>query len=271
MRAITPVAVLALAVPLLAGCDIQVGDNGVSFDVTANSARDEWRRTYTLPEGGRFEIANANGRIEVTQGEGREVEVVAERRVRGGSEDEARRFLESLSMGEEVSAERVRIEAQLPDQRSSGRSVTVSYTVRVPSGLNLSLVTGNGEVVIENVTGTVDASTTNGGIGAEGISGSVKATAVNGGIRVEMASVTGDIEMSVTNGGLRLELPANTRASLEASCVNGGIDVDEELGLQATERSRRQVTGTLNGGGPRIVASTVNGGINIDARRDDPS
>lgn len=271
MRALTPLAVLALVAPLLAGCDIQVGDNGVNLDIAADSARDEWRRTYTLPEGGRFEIANANGGIEVTQGDGREVEVIAERRVRGGSEQEARGVLESLRMAEEVSADRVRIEAQVPDQRNSRRNVTVRYTVRVPSGLNLSLVTGNGDVEFAGVTGTVDASTTNGGIGGENITGSVKATAVNGGIRVGMASVTGDIELSVTNGGVRLELPSDAKATLDASCVNGGIRVDEEFGLQASENSRRRVAGALNGGGPRIVTSTVNGGITIDARIDDPS
>ncbi|MGE0444038.1 MAG: DUF4097 domain-containing protein, partial [Vicinamibacterales bacterium] len=264
-------ALVLLAAPLLAGCDVRVGDNGLDFDIAANSARDEWRRTYTLPEGARFEIANGNGGIEVTQGSGREVEVVALRQVRGDSEEEARAFLAALEMEEQVASDRVRLEAQVPNQQNSRRNVTIRYTVRVPSGLNLSFVTGNGGVDVENVTGNVVAETTNGGITAEDITGSFKATAVNGGIRVEMASVTGDLEMSVTNGGVRLELPSATKATLDASCVNGGIDVDDELGLQAGENTRRRVTGTLNGGGPRITASTVNGGIEIDARIDDPS
>lgn len=272
MRLRTPfLALVLLATPLLAGCDVRVGDNGLDFDIAANSARDEWRRTYTLPEGARFELANANGGIEVTQGSSREVEVVALRQVRGDSEEEARAFLASLEMEEQVASDRVRIEARVPGQQNSRRNVTIRYTVRVPSGLNLSLVTGNGGVDVENVTGSVEAETTNGGITAEDITGSFKATAVNGGIRVEMAAITGDVELAVTNGGVRLELPADARATLDATCVNGGISVDDAFALQATENTRRRVTGTLNGGGPRITASTVNGGVEIDAAVDDPS
>jgi len=266
----TVAAGLLLAAPLLAGCDIKVGDNGISLDVGQGRVVDEWRRTYTLPEGGRFEISNGNGGIEVTPGPGREVEVVVERTVRGGTDEEARRALETVKMNEEVSPDRVRIEAQLPDDGLLGSlsrgGLTFRYKVRVPPGLNLILATGNGGVRIENVLGQIEASTTNGGITAEEVSGSMKATAVNGGIRVEMASVTGDVEVSVTNGGVRLELPADVKGTLSASCVNGGISVDDDLRLQASESSRRQVTGTINGGGPRIVASTVNGGISITAR-----
>jgi hypothetical protein len=56
-------------------------------------------------------------------------------------------------------------------------------------------------------------------------------------------------------------------ASLEAACVNGGISVDDRFGLTASENSRRRVAGDINGGGPRITANTVNGGVRIRARQ----
>ena len=185
-------------------------------------------------------------------------------------------MLQALKMNEEVAPDRVRIEAQLPgddpDARESEQGrilsrnrVTISYRIKVPAGLRLTLSTGNGGVKVEDVTGQIDASTTNGGIDAIDVSGSVKATAVNGGIRVEMRSMTGDVEVAVTNGGIRVELPVGAKATLDATCVNGGISVDDSLGLQTSETSRRRVTGTLNGGGPKLLASTVNGGIRIDA------
>lgn len=266
------VPVILLSALVSSACDIQVGENGVSLDVAQSTARDEWRRTYTLAAGGRLEISNRNGGIDVEPASGRDVEVVVDRRVRGGPDEEARAFLQALKMTEQVTPDSVRIEAQLPDGAGESRNgvitrnrVTISYRVKVPAGLRLTLSTGNGGVKLEDVTGQIDASTTNGEIDAIDVSGSVKATAVNGGIRVEMQSMTGDVEVSVTNGGIRVELPPGVKATLDATCVNGGISVDDSLGLQASETSRRRVTGTLNGGGPKLLASTVNGGIRIDA------
>jgi hypothetical protein len=259
---------ILLSALVLSACDIQVGDNGLNFDISQNRARDEWRRTYTLAAGGRLEITNLNGGIDVEPASGREVEVVIERTIRGGSDEEAQALLQALKMTEEVSPTLVKIEAQPGEGgRSEGfrRGVNLRYRVRVPQGLTLVFATSNGDVHFEDVSGTFQATTTNGGITAVDVTGGVKVKSVNGGIRIEMDAVTDDIEAVVTNGGVRIEVLRDTKATLEASAVNGGVTVDDSLGLVATEQSRTQVTGTLNGGGPKIVASTVNGGVRIEA------
>jgi hypothetical protein len=274
-RAILP---WALAGAIVTGaCDIQVGDQGVSLDIAEGKVSDEWARTYTLPASGRLEIVNTNGGIEVEPADGPEVEVRVERTVRAASDEEARALLDATRMTEDVSADRVRIEAVRPrDEQRRGffrrGGVQVTYRVRVPRGLTMSFETGNGGIRLEDVSGTITASTTNGGITAERVSGGIKATAVNGGIRIEMAAVTADVELSLTNGGIRLELPPNAKVSLDATCINGGISLDDDLRLDPIENSReherfgderRRVAGTLNGGGPRVAISTVNGGIRI--------
>ena len=48
-------------VALLSGCDIKVDDGKVSLGVSRGRASDDWVRSYTLPKGGRFEVANENG------------------------------------------------------------------------------------------------------------------------------------------------------------------------------------------------------------------
>jgi hypothetical protein len=261
--------VLTLTAALFgSACDIKVDDNGISVDVGQGSVTDEWRRTYTLPEGGRLEITNQNGAIDVERGSGREVQVVVERSVRGSDAD-AKAVLASLQMDEEVTPASVKIGLH-PSEESearprSRRGVTLRYRVKVPDGLTVVLGTANGGLHLEDVTGQFETATTNGGITAVDITGAIKATSVNGGIRIEMESVTGDVQAAVTNGGIRLELPVATRGTVDASCVNGGVSVDDDLGLQATEKSRLRVAGTLNGGGPKIVATTVNGGIRLDA------
>jgi hypothetical protein len=263
------VPVILLCGLVLSACDIQVGDNGVSVDLAQGRMRDEWRRTYTISPGGRLEIVNQTGRIEVEPASGTMVEVLVERSVQGGSDEESRAILDKLQMGEEVSPARVKIEMTPPTETDgrlfSRRGVLLRYRVRVPEGLTLVLRNGDGPIRVEGVKGRFDAATTNGGITAEDISGSIKAVSVNGGVQIEMAAVTGDIEAAATNGGVRLQLPRDTKATLDATSVNGGVTVDDDLGLQATETSRERVTGMLHGGGSKIVASTVNGGVRINA------
>lgn len=259
------------AAMLASACDVQVGENGLSVDIAHGRAKDEWVRTYTLPATGTLEIVNVNGLIEATPSDGGQIEVRAEREIRTSSEEQSKALLQKLQMREEVSPDRVRIEAQgnpeggLGGLTSRGQ-LSVAYHVRVPAGLTVSFKTDNGGVRLENLSGRITASTTNGGINGRGLSGGVTADVVNGGVQLDFTSVGGDVRVSTTNGGVRIDVPAGVKATLDATCVNGGIDVDERLMLQAAETSRRRVTGTLNGGGPRISAQTVNGGIRIRTR-----
>lgn len=66
----------ALILPLLllatAGCDIAMAEH-------KQKETAEWRKTYQLQPGGRVEIGNINGRIDVKPSEGNDVEIVATR------------------------------------------------------------------------------------------------------------------------------------------------------------------------------------------------
>ena len=123
MRAMFPVASVVLMAGLLAGCDIQVGQNGVSVDVAHGRASDEWRRSYTVSPGGRVEVTNVNGAIEVLAAAGSQVEILAERTVRSGSDEEAavpQRFHERPIGG---------IEAHIPRRHVSGYPVDPEVVV----------------------------------------------------------------------------------------------------------------------------------------------
>ncbi len=270
----TPAALLGLLVAV-AGCDIKVGQNGVSVDIADGSASDEWARTYTLSPGGHFEIVNVNGAIHATPSSGPQVEVVARREVRAQNEETSRALLQKIEMVEDVAADRVKVEAKADWEQTSGTfgrrpQATVEYRVGVPPGLSVHLKTENGAVRLENVRGAIVAASTNGGVNARGLEGSLRASTVNGGINVDLASVTGDVEIVTVNGGVRLELPADVNAMLDARAVNGGVTVDEQITLEATDRARLHVAGRLNGGGPKISVQTTNGGVRVSVRAPSP-
>ena len=261
-----PLVTASLVVTL--ACDVKVNDKGLSLNLGRATATDEWTRTYDLAAGGRLEIVNGNGLIEASGSDERMVEVRAERRARAGTEEEAAQLLKKVEMREDVSATRVKIEARAGEGVTGFRnSFDVQYHVRVPDGLTVSFKTSNGGIRLQNVDGQIIAVTTNGGITGNGLSGSVEMETVNGGVQADLSAVTGDVKVATTNGGVRLDLPADVKANLDASCVNGGISIDDQFKVDTSGGdSRRRVSAALNGGGPRISAATVNGGIRIRVR-----
>src|SRR3954468_23132139 len=85
-RVIFVLPLLVLASAAAAGCDIAMAD--LHQKETA-----QWRKSYDLQPGGRLEISNVNGKIDVEPGSGTSVEVVAEKSVRAGSVESAREAL----------------------------------------------------------------------------------------------------------------------------------------------------------------------------------
>jgi hypothetical protein len=258
---------LLIAVALGAGCDVRVGENGLSVDVASGKAIDDWTRTYKLAPGSTVEIVNVNGPIVVEAAQGHEVEIRATRVARAGSDTEAQELLTQLEIKEYVAPGRVAVQTVPGSGRVfPRRSVSVEYRLRVPAGLQVSVKTENGGIGVHDVDGTVVASTTTGGIRGTNVSGAVSAHIVNGGIVMDVARAAGPIELESVNGGIRLDIPADINADIEAHAVNGGVSTENNLNVDVSERSRTRLAGRLNRGGTRISVSTVNGGIRLRAR-----
>ena len=256
---------LATLLPLLlvasGGCDIAMADH-------SEKATAEWKKSYPLAAGGRVEISNVNGKVEVLAGDGNSVEVYAKKTGSAGSPEAAKQALERIEIAETSSASEVKIETKI--SRSGGWNhdgARVEYVVHVPKGVDLKAVTVNGGVEVSGVDGRVIAEATNGGVRGRGISGPLEASTTNGGVDVEVTRVSdAGLKLECTNGGIVLKLPADAKASISARVTNGGIDTDN-LAIQAIgQASNRRLNGDLNGGGPRIQLEGTNGGIKISAR-----
>ena len=266
MRLLRVLLVVCL-VGLSLACDVKVGKDGdVSFDVASGKASDEWKRSYTLPKGGRLEIINVNGVIEVHPAVGTQVEVLARREVRTRTDEEAKARLAKAEMLEDVGPDHVKIEMKANDQGVGfgphGR-VNIVYQVNVPAGLNTTFRTENGAVRLENIAGQITAASTNGPIIGRGLSGSVDASTVNGGIDIGLQSVSADSKIVTVNGPATLTMSPDIDAELDAAAVNGGVMTQDDLPLTGGVRTNRRVTGRLNDGGPRIIVQTTNGGVRI--------
>jgi hypothetical protein len=246
---------------LLAGALVSTGCD-VAMSGFSEEASDTWTRSYPLSSGGRVEIGNTNGFIEVTTGSGQNVEVKAVRIARAGSAERAKEMLASTKIREEISPDVVKLTTERPGSSWGRGSVEVRYTVTVPASAHVGLQTTNGRIGVTNVTAGVELGTTNGEISGRSLGGAIKATTTNGSVDLEVASLTGDVQVGTTNGSVSLRVPSDARATISTRWTNGGIDVSN-LTIEETEKSKRRFDGRLNGGGSKIDIETTNGSISL--------
>jgi hypothetical protein len=255
------IALLPILLLAVSGCDI------VTADLKARETA-EWRKSYQLAPGGRVEIRNVNGRIEVQPGEGNAVEIVAVKSARAGTQEAAKEALGRIEILDSSTDNLVKVETRLPrgGQMFHMGGAEVRYTVKVPAAAEVDFTTVNGGIEVTGLTGRIKTETTNGGIVGRDIGGPIEANTTNGGVEVDVTRIAEHgVRLGCTNGGIKLRLPNDARATISASVTNGGISADG-LSLETTESSRRRLEGRLNGGGPPIRLEGTNGGIHIASR-----
>ena len=255
---------LALAMAATA-CDVSLGNGDFSLGLASGQSSDAWDRSYTVAPGGRFEVVNVNGLVQVEPGAGAAIEIHAERRAKASTDEAAKDLLGRVEMREDVKPDAVRLEAKPPKTFRGG--VEIKFFVKVPPGINVVARTVNGGVRLIGVPNDIEASTTNGGVEAEQVSGTLRVTTTNGGVKLALNGVgKGGLQAHTVNGGVNVELPKDTSANLSARVVNGGLGVDNLQLETIGEQSRRRLEGKLNGGGPPIQLETTNGGIHLTGK-----
>lgn len=273
-----PILALTLAAGLaVSACDIKTSANGnLSFDIAAGKAEETWSRTYKLADKGRLELINVNGKITAEATDGPDLVVEGKKTAKASSDDAAKDLLTKIEIREEAGDSSVRIESR-PPRLSGFSSHEIQWTIKVPKGIVLDLRTTNGGVRLNNLSNEVHAKSTNGGVRGEKLDAKiVEASTVNGGIEIELLSplASGDsVEMEAVNGGVTLMISPDSKASIEARCVNGGVHVEDlnikrpDEGNQNDFERRRRLTGDMNGGGAKVRMSTTNGGVRLSAAK----
>jgi hypothetical protein len=163
--------------------------------------------------------------------------------------------------------------------RTDGFYRAARINIQVPTKTNLELVSVNGGLIdVDGVEGDIDIQNTNGGVRASDVSGSVRADATNGAVVVAMRGVTPGKALSFTtvNGRVDVTLPPSIKANAQMRTSHGGIWTDFDIQQTSTNPAvqdlgngyRRyqiesDIRGTINGGGPQVTLSTMNGNIFI--------
>lgn len=230
------------------------------------------------------------------------VRVIGEARTAAYARDEfERQRFEATASGAEVRI-RTREERRdwsLDEWRQRG-GVWLRAEITVPRAFDLALHTGDGDVRVGEITGDVSIDTGDGDVWIEGVVGSRVSLHTGDGDMSVRRLEAGDIELRTGDGDLVLE---RLSGRIDASTGDGDVSLDIERFAGATIRTgdgdvtitadaslaaevdiagadlellrpfeirgrlgRRHVTGTLNGGGPRLSVRTGDGSVTLRAR-----
>lgn len=249
-----------------------VGAAPVHAQRQSESAAFTW--SGRIPAGRWIKVRNMNGAITVDRAAGDRVEVVATRSWRRSDPQSVRFEVKKFGPGGEnvlvcaVWGERSTCEPD--DYESRGvrnNDVSVSFTVRVPQGVNVAVNTVNGGLTIMGATGEVEAATVNGSIEATTSGGPVNATTVNGTIRARMGRFanTKDMTFTTVNGSIIAEFSGDLDADVDLTTVNGRFQTDYPVTVNGRIDPRR-LRARVGRGGPRITMNTVNGSVELRRR-----
>ncbi|MEE8571982.1 MAG: hypothetical protein V3T20_01860 [Gemmatimonadota bacterium] len=229
-----------------------------------------------VAQGQSIEIKGINGPISASRASGGQVEVAATKRAGDrGDPDEVTFEVVEHGGGVTICAMYPSRDRDKPNECAPGsrgrmnvkdNDTKVTFTVRVPDGVNLVAKTVNGKIEADGIGGDVRAATVNGDVEVAG-AGVVEAQTVNGSIDASMGQGdwSGDLEFSTVNGTITVALPAGVGADVRASTVNGSLETDFPLTVQG-RWGPKSLRGTIGNGGRGLHMSTVNGSIRLRRR-----
>jgi DUF4097 and DUF4098 domain-containing protein YvlB len=227
-----------------------------------------------------LKVSSSNGDITITGVDTDRVVVDAEITVNGRKIEECEELAKRVHFENTRIGSKIILDPNLP--RKIGYGISISYTILIPTRLNVDLETANGELSVADCQGDLSAEATNGSISADKISGNVSVASVNGSIflsnlisnQISAETVNGiidcqcvskapqKIDISTVNGSIQVTLPKDANAALSADAVNGGLNISTGQG-QITSKTRGSIEMTIGEGLGRYELSCVNGSIEV--------
>jgi DUF4097 and DUF4098 domain-containing protein YvlB len=130
---------------------------------------------------------------------------------------------------------------------------------------NAFLKSVSGDIKVNTIKGSVEAETVSGGVELLDVSeaSSVRAKALSGEVVYRgRINPQGSYHFKSHSGDVELYLPADAAFDFEAESFSGGIETDFEVKVIG-QVSRKELSGTVNGGGATLKVSSFSGDIRL--------
>lgn len=241
LRAALPLAFL-LAAGLTAAADTLApgGDPPGSESKVYQDGR-TWVQEITgsLPAPHSIKVVTEAGSVKVRGTAQSNLTYVVKKRVRAGSEEEARKLFSNFRIQAWSSGDQALFRGQFDSNRGGRRQASVDFDLTTPRDTALvSASSGGGSIGVNNISGTVAVETGGGSISLDDIGGS--ATASSGGGSIELGNMGDDVTVETGGGSIRVQ---SAGGSVAATSGGGSIEVVS---------ARRAVSLETGGGSIRV-------------------
>jgi len=201
-------------------------------------------RDFTLSGMPRLHVRNVSGDTKIKVGPSGAIHVTARKRVRGTSEERAKRLLENVEVRMEQDDDDVVLKPHLYEQDRGwadlfrGGRVAVDFDITVPVEVRIDAATVSGDLVVEGTRGPIDAQSVSGDVKLDDVQGPLRLKTVSG--DGEVNNFAGQLISNSVSGDLAFE-----RVRLNGSdivTVSGEVRIDGEL-----DKSREHRVKTISG------------------------
>ena len=257
----------------------------------------------------RLDMNMGRGKVTITGSEDNRLVIEAVKRIRASNYDEAEEVADHIEIKVRASGDNVTVETNYLKMTNRGRSFwqkllgggsdaygDVEYRIAVPTRTDIRLVSlasaieissVEGEVEIQNETGTirgeflfgpVTISQPDGDVDLQWIEGDVRVNATTGKIAInqvrgalDVATHTGEVHVrteldsprdfyvKTTSGAITMLIPETASGELNLETTGGEIETEVPVAIKSV--SRNQLVGEFGRGGPRIHLSSASGDV----------
>jgi hypothetical protein len=281
-----------LSAPLRAASDDD-DDSGMRLQ-----EKETIRKTFSMTAAHKIlEVDNIFGSIEVTGGQGDQVQLVVNKTISAESKDRMEAAKKEVTLDITDQPDFVKLYVNGPFRCNCndghdgcggwhgdrGYTVKMDFQLQVPRNIEVKLKTVNsGRVRVQDVTGNFSVHNVNGGIEMQNVAGSGVAKTVNGGVKVSFRENPREkSDFGTINGNIDLYFVRGLAGDFRFKTMNGAIYSDFEMtmlpahpvsseqhGTKFVFRTDRYTGGRIGSGGPEIKAENLNGDIRVLERHD---
>ena len=256
-------------------------DLGDIADLGGDEYSEVVERDFTVGGMPRLHVRNVSGDTRVTIGAAGTIHVTARKRVRGTSEERAKRLLENVEVRMEQDGDDIVLKPHLYEQDRGwadllrGGRVAVDFEITVPREVRLEAQTVSGDLVVAGTRGPIDTQSVSGDVRLDDVQGPLRLRTVSGDATIQ--DFAGQLVGNSVSGDLSFE-----RVRLNGSdvvTVSGEVRIDGELD-RAREHRVKTISGDvdlrLSGGSYDIrfvsvsgdLSSQLGGDVGVSGRRD---
>ncbi|HEV2248928.1 MAG TPA: DUF4097 family beta strand repeat-containing protein [Candidatus Limnocylindria bacterium] len=256
--------------------DFDLGGLGVGDDYSETIERD-----FTVDALPRLLVRNVSGDTKIAVGPDGTIHVTARKRVRGTSEERAKRLLENVEVRMDQEGNEVTLKPHLYEQDRGwadlfrGGRVAVDFEITVPREIRIEAHTVSGDLELAGTRGPLDMQSVSGDVRLDDVQGPLRLKTVSG--DGTLTGYAGQLVANSVSGDLTFD-----RVRLHGSeivTVSGEVRIDGELD-KAREHRLKTISGDvdlrLTGGSYDIRFSSMSGDldsemegeVNVTGRRD---